>query len=182
MKTIVLTGAPEVGKSYCIYKLAGWLSRNGWKDNPDIADGCKWEGLDFKTAQQNYKADISQLFTKSGFNILLHAPMDTPGCVGKLVEFFRKLCHTGKKVDLLVTTLRRYDDLQHNATLNAMGWTENDIILADENGEEIIQIPLLKVKHESTDNKVEVIERYNKTASRLLQNIVDKILQTELSI
>ena len=178
MKTIVLVGVPDVGKSYCVYELAAWLSCNGWKDVSDLLyEKCLWTGAPF-VAMQNRRdgsENIRQLFEKEGKYILLHAPMDDERCVEALLKNLEALRQAGIKVDLLVSTLRRLDNSQYNRTLNKMNWKELGDKLVDADGNELVQIPLLRVKYEW--NHTTVVGWYNQKSARLLQILADKLIK-----
>lgn len=114
--------------------------------------------------------DIRQLLEKDGVNILLHAPMDEMDCVKELIDNLEALHVAEVKVDLLITTLRRYDVKQHIDTISAMKWSQGNNVLSDSEGNEIIQIPLLRVKYEWEASQV--VDWYNQRAARVLQNLV----------
>ena len=129
--------------------------------------------MSFEEARQKEDGseDIRQLFVKDGLNFLIYAPMDDSQCVNGLKQLIDGIRQSGKKIDYLVTTLRRYDDSQHQYTLQEMGWTESGISLQDSDGQEIIQMPLLRVKYEW--DKEGVVDWYGQRVAKLLQTIVE---------
>lgn len=173
MRIIVLTGSWNCGKSHAIYELAQWMLDNGWKDDSDSLDDiCKRTNMSFDEAleKEDRSEDIKQLFVRSGLRCLLWAPMDISSCREALKRVIEQIKNTGRKIDYLITTLRRYDDREYKMTLQEMGWSESGADLLDSDGQEILQIPMLRVKHELNDSK-KVIQWYNMRVARLLQTL-----------
>lgn len=171
MRIILLTGSSNCGKSYAIYELAQWMLDNDWKDDYDGLDEiCKRTSMSFDDVRekQDSSGDICQLFVKSGLRCLLWAPMDDQYCLKSLKGMIEQIRNTGRKVDYLVTTLRRFDDTQHQLTLREMGWSESGVDLLDSDRQEIIQIPVLRVKHELNDPE-KIIRWYNTMVAKQLQ-------------
>lgn len=94
--------------------------------------------------------------------------MDDQYCLKSLKRMIEQIRNTGRKVDYLVTTLRRFDDAQHQLTLREMGWSESGMDLLDSDRQEIIQIPVLRVKHELNDPE-KIIRWYNTMVAKQLQ-------------
>lgn len=118
--------------------------------------------------------NIRQLFEKEGKYILLHAPMDEERCVEALLKNLEALRRARIKVDLLVTSLRRWDYPQYNFTLKKMDWKDLGDKLVDADGDELTQIPLIRVKYEW--NHTTVVDWYNQKSARLLQIMADKLI------
>ena len=178
METIVVTGSPNCGKSKAIYELAQWMKRNGWQDDSDGLDGiCKVTDLSFDEAMKkgDGSQDIKQLFVKADVRCLLWAPMDIGDCLKSLKELFEKIKRSSQKVNYLITTLRRFDDPQYQLTLREMGWRESGNDLLDSEGQVIIQIPVLKVKHELY-NHGRIVCWYNSRTAKLLQTIFTQVI------
>jgi len=178
MKVILITGSWGCGKSHTIYELAQWMLDNGWKDDSDgLDDICKRTNMSFDEAldKDDKSEDIKQLFVRSGLRCLLWAPMDDCYHRGLLKGLIERINQTGRKIDYLITTLRRYDDREYELTLHEMGWSESGADLLDSDGQEIIQIPVLRVKHELVDHK-EIVHWYNTRVAKLLQTLFASII------
>ncbi|MBQ7517304.1 MAG: hypothetical protein IJU13_02605 [Bacteroidales bacterium] len=186
MKTVALTGLGDCGKSYSIYQLAGWLLDNGWRDDSQGLDSeniCQRNDKSYEDAQKQGENDIQQVFvnSSSGIRILLHAPMDNELLASKLISNIESLKMMGKRIDFLITSLRRFDSLYPNGrnihckTIQLMNWRCKGDDLLDLDGQEIIQIPLLNVKNES--DKDRVVEWYNQRAAKLLQILVENLVE-----
>lgn len=179
METIVVTGSPGCGKSCSIYELAQWMLKNGWQDDSNgLDDICKVTNLSFEMALQkeDRSHDIRQLFVDDGIRCLLWAPMDDNDCVKSLKRIINSIEMSGKKVNYLFTTLRRFDDSQYLLTLREMGWRESKETLLDSEGHVILQIPVLKVRHELTEPKTNIIRWYNSRIAKLLQTIFIQVV------
>ena len=100
--------------------------------------------------------------------------MDDERCVEALLKNLEALRQAGIKVDLLISTLRRRDDPQYNRTLNKMNWKELGDKLVDADGNELVQIPLIRVKYEW--NHTMVVGWYNQKSARLLQILSDQLI------
>ena len=173
MKIVVLTGSWNCGKSYAIYELAQWMLDNGWQDDSDdLREICKRTSMSFDEAREKRDGseDIRQFFVRSGLRCLLWAPMDDRDCLGSLKKTIERIRNTGRKIDYFITTLRRFDDSQFQLTLQKMRWSESGADLLDSDGQEILQIPMLRVKHELNDSK-KIIQWYNMRVARLLQTL-----------
>lgn len=173
MKIVVLTGSCNCGKSHAIYELAQWMLDNDWKDDSDgLSEISKRPSISFEEAfkRNDGSSDIRQLFVKSGLRCLLWAPMDDRDCLESLKRTIERIRNTGRKIDYFITTLRRFDDSQYQLTLQEMGWSELGEDLLDSGGQEILQIPMLKVKHELKDPE-KIIKWYNMRVAKLLKTL-----------
>ena len=118
--------------------------------------------------------DIRKVYKKGTTVFYLHSDMDELNCIIALQDNLSKLASKGIKVDMLITTCRRFDDSMHNTTLQIMNWSEREGELFDCQGQKIIRIPLIKAKY--SDNNKAVIEKYAQCAATLALNIIDSIL------
>ena len=174
MEIIVVTGSMDCGKSYAIYELAQWMMKSGWHDDSDGLDGlCTVTNMSFDEAKEkgDGSQDIRQLFVKADVRCLLWAPVDDCDCLKSLKRVIEIIKESQKAVNYLITTLRRYDDPQYKVTLQEMGWNKSGEMLLDSEGQDIIQIPVLKVRHELTEPKKEIVRWYNSMIAKLLLTI-----------
>ena len=124
MRTIVITGVPNSGKSFCIFHLAKWLvDEKGFK-----ADTGRLE-YEFPYYGQKYvptETDICCVFCNETTKLLLVAATDDENCIKRVKDSLRTLEMQGDVPDILITTCRRFDSLDFKMMCSIMEWKQGE--------------------------------------------------------
>ncbi len=172
MEILLVTGAPETGKTGTLHDLTKWLlDDKGY----DINLSRTFHDQPFvfpRPRRKNY--DIEVLLSKSdGKRILIHSAIDVPVCVNNLCENLETLKKEGNSPDILITTCRYICDDMREMQCNKLGWKPgaSDDVLIDSDGHPILEIPLLRICPERPDK--EMVEKwYHEHINRLVQHIL----------
>lgn len=168
MKTIILIGEANTGKSRAIFEVVKTL----WNINPTyevIGAISSPELFDGKGYAPNH-SDLVTVFDVNGKRVLFVSATDDSECINRLKNTLDELAQKRYSIDILVTSCRRFDSEQFNLMVKTMNWNVRGRLLYDSGNEEIIQIPLLSVKYESAYN--DVVDWYNLLSANLLTNVV----------
>lgn len=157
MTTLLISGAPNSGKSMAIFNTAQHLLIKGYKPVCDFHD--------VKFDPSTIGADIETLFEKEGKYVLLHSATDTCQCIDRLVENIKNCPHP---IDVLITTCRR-DNPERQYLCDQMHWTNGDI-LRDSSGCNILQIPLVRIKYDYTNAR---LAWYHTTIFEIVKQILN---------
>lgn len=172
MKTVCVIGQWCTGKSYAIFEAAKWL----WQKN------SQFELTDVPFDKELYAgreyigeySDLRTLFFVNGKRILFYSATDNEDCIKGLKNTLTQLSLAHASPDILVTSCRRFDDKVQKTLLDGMKWHASNNLLFDNSGNEIIQIPVLRVRHEL--NSQSVIEWYNSLTAHLLQKVLEMLI------
>lgn len=172
MKTILLSGQWDSGKSFAIFHAAKWLyDQNNSYEKQDLPfDKALYSDRKYVSKE----SDLRTLFDVNGKKILFYSATDNEECIKKLKEILNQLEVNNISPDILVTSCRRYDDTPYSIMLKEMNWREEVDNLIDKEGNEIIQIPVLRVKYEWDYDGV--VKWYNNLTARLLQVVLESLL------
>ena len=116
------------------------------------------------------------IFNIDGKLVLFHSASDNQELIAGLKNNLARLKEEGLIPDILVTSYRRFDDPNSEFMLVALGLHREGNLIFDKEGEEVFQIPLLRVRHERKYEK-EVRAWYNELTSKVLQTILKQYLQ-----
>lgn len=172
MKTVCLVGQGYSGKSFAIFEAAKWL----WQMNDDYEitdlqfDKALYAGSEYLPE----KSDLRTVFEVNGKRILFVSATDDTKCINRLIKVLEQLSEASIIPDILVTACRRYDDSAFTTMINQMQWNVKGDKLFDNNGEEIIQIPVIYIQ--DIRNRDQVIKWYNHLTARLLQHILQELV------
>lgn len=170
MKVILITGMGDCGKSFAIFHSALWLS-SSYDECPILRyNSC----LGDSTYNPGY-SDLRTLFQKEGHSVMFHSATDDAENISILKENLIDLEWKGIIPDILVTTCRRFDDDNAQTMHKTLGWKRSGHKLYNAEGEEIIQIPVLRVKYEW--DKDGVIEWYNELTTDLVCKCISLLLE-----
>ncbi len=168
MKTIIVIGEAKTGKSRAIFEVAKTL----WNINPAyevIGAISSPELFDGKGYAPNH-SDLVTVFDVNGKRVLVVSATDDSECINRLKNTLDELAQKRYSIDILVTSCRRFDSEQFNLMVKTMNWNVRGRLLYDSRNEEIVQIPLLRVKYESAYN--DVVSWYNLLSANLLTKVV----------
>ena len=171
MKTIVLSGQWNTGKSFAIFHAVKWLCEKytGFEYQDVPFDKALYAGRKYCSEE----SDLRTLLNVNGKKILFCSATDDEECIMILKDILNQLAVNQLYPDILVTSCRRYDDTPYPIMIREMGWREDGKMLFDKDGHEIIQIPLLRAKYE---HGLEVIDWYNELTARQLQIILELMI------
>ena len=164
MRTIIFTGQPNSGKTRVLFEISHWLVRDkGYA----IIDKQLFPDKYITEGNEN---DVRVLLGKEGRKVLVVSATDDENCIDILKNMIEK--SDLRENDILLTSCRRYDDSgklrqkfskklgfnlkQVNNTYSGREVPGGNI--SDTNGSTILEIPLVKLRYENSD---EVIEWYN---------------------
>lgn len=176
MKTIVVIGAPNTGKTSVIYETVKWL----WKQDPsferkDVLSDPEY----FAEIKSGAKApDLRTVFDVKGTKVFFCSATDDVPCIERLNKCLLDLDKKNYFPDILVTSCRRFDDpVPHDKMLQEMRWESKGFEIFDSKGQRMIQIPTLAVKHEGA--KSDVIAWYNVLIANQLIHLLGSLLSLE---
>jgi len=149
MNCLLLGGAPSVGKSESVYRLAKYLLSKGFSD---ITNSVPEKFEDFRA--------ILEGLNKNGekTRIIINTPTDTVKIINELFEFY----HEHGTYDILISSVR-----DHNF------WPRNDffkIMNIDE--ESTIEIPLAKITRKKK-NFNSALSWYQKKVDKLVVGLLN---------
>lgn len=164
MKAIIFTGQPNSGKTRVLFELSHWLVRD---KGYTIIDEQLFPDEYISNGTEN---DVRVLLNKEGRKVLVVSATDNENCIDILKSMIEK--SDLREDDVLLTSCRRYDDrgnLRQKLSVKLgfdirKEWNKHSGSeipggkITDTNGNVIMEIPLVKLKHEQSD---ELIEWYN---------------------
>ena len=161
MKTIIFTGQPNSGKTRVLFELSHWLVRDkGYV----VIDKQRFPDKYFAKGIEN---DVSVLLGKEGRKVLVVSATDDEECIVVAKKMIDK--SDMSEDDVLITSCRRYDDkdnlrqkfadkLSFDLRQEKTGFPDKVIpggTLVDIRKQTILEIPLIKLKYESTDDPIQ---------------------------
>lgn len=164
MQTFIFTGQPNSGKTRVLFELSHWLVRDkGYV----VIDKQRFPDKYFAKGIEN---DVSVLLGKEGRKVLVVSATDDENCIDILKNMIEK--SDLRENDILLTSCRRYDDsgklrqkFSEKLGLNLKQvnnmYSGREVPggnISDTNGSTILEIPLVKLRYENSD---EVTEWYN---------------------
>lgn len=176
MQTFIFTGQPNSGKTRVLFELSHWLVRDkGYV----VIDKQRFPDKYFAKGIEN---DVSVLLGKEGRKVLVVSATDDENCIDTLKNMIEK--SDLRENDILLTSCRRYDDSDNlrQKFSEKLGFDIRKVWnrysgseipggnITDTNGNVIMEIPLVKLRYEQTD---ELTEWYNMRVVELSKWILE---------
>ena len=146
MEILLITAGRSCGKSEVIVRTAGWLQHTeGYRI---VRTFHSASFLPFVPGTSVRDCEI--LLEKNGKYVLVHAATDDAKCVGRLHDNLDLLATEGTRVDVLLTSCRRFDDPMRRTMAGIMGWSGSLSwnVLSDTLGRPIQEFPLLHIRYD----------------------------------
>ena len=112
MRTIIITGGPECGKSFCIFHLVkGWVDKQVFKEKAGMLkpeDEFLYAGRKYVEGESDLCGVIC-MADNEHFHILIVAATDNELCMHRVKRSLKTLEEQEIVPDILITTCRRFD-------------------------------------------------------------------------
>ncbi|WP_294597619.1 hypothetical protein [uncultured Rikenella sp.] len=170
MEILLVTGEHDTGKSGVLHDLTKWFQdEKGYTISHTFHD----HPFVFPKPEEEYDFEVLLSGKK---RILIHSATDDCTCISNLCDNLATLKQEGNSPDILITTCRRFDDDTRKCQCSRMNWKPDDIekynVLHAENGDPILEIPLIRIKREN--DKDSVAKWYHEQINRLVQHILQQ--------
>lgn len=167
MEILLVTGAPDSGKTSTIYDVIDWLRSRGWH----IVRA--FHNQPFFSPKRLGMQDCEVLLCDArGRKVLIHTATDDGDCVNALKANIDDV--GSANIDVLITSCRRFDDWMRGNMCTILGWSKssNGNSIFDSAGRPILEIPLLRVKYES--NQTAVVDWYQEHINNTVWHILHR--------
>lgn len=164
MEILLVTGEPNTGKSGVLHDLTKWL-----QDDKGYTISHTFHDHPFDSPKPEETYDFEVLLS-SKKQILIHSATDDRECIDNLRENLDTL---DNKLDILITTCRRFDDDTRKWQCEKMGWKPDDTegynVLHTADGHPILEVPLIRIKYDAFE---QANKWYKEHINRLVQHIL----------